>query len=183
MHETVARIVGHNLRGDRHPHDFYATPEACTRALLGVETFTGPVWEPCCGEGHIARVLVSGGHEVISTDLVNRGYGVTGSDALMERRTFANIVTNPPFRNALEFAEHFTDQADKVALLLKLNFLEGVKRREFFKRKPPVRVHVFSARQALMKNGNSYEGRGGMLALAWFVWESGSESAPRIGWI
>ena len=183
MDKTVGRIIGFNSRGDRQRDDYYATPASTTEALLRVEKFDGPIWEPCCGEGHISKVLTAQGHEVESTDLVDRGFGTPRVDALMESKTFPSIVTNPPYKNALEFAEIFTDQARKVALLLKLNFLEGIKRQEFFFRKPPVRVHVFSQRQALMKNGMSYDGRGGMMALAWFVWERGNTAPPRIGWL
>ena len=68
-----------------------------------------------------------------------------------------------------------------MALLLKLSFLEGVARRDFFKRYPPEKVWVFSQRQALMKNGEAYSG--GMLALAWFIWSKGNIESPTIGWI
>ena len=183
MDQTAARIIGFNPRGDRQKDDYYSTPAPTTQALLRVEKFIGQIWEPCCGEGHIAEVLIDAGHDVAASDLVDRGYGESGIDALFEYPAVSNIITNPPYKNALEFAEIFTDIAGKVALLLKLNFLEGVKRQEFFLRKPPVRVHVFSQRQALMKNGMSYNGRGGMMALAWFVWEHDNTDPPRIGWL
>jgi hypothetical protein len=59
--------------------------------------------------------------------------------------------------------------------------LEGVAREEFFQRHPPVRVWVFSRRLSLLKDGQSY--KGGMMCLAWFVWETGSTKPPQIGWI
>ena len=118
---------------------------------------------------------------VHSTDLVDRGYGKSRIDALMEFGKVKTIITNPPYKNALEFAEHFTHQAEKVALLLKLNFLEGKARKEFFMRKPPKKVYVFSQRQSLMKNGQKY--KGGMMAVAWFVWEKNSKTPPNIFWL
>ena len=100
----------------------------------------------------------------------------------METQKHDNIITNPPFKNALEFAEKAVELArHKVALLLKLSFLEGVARRDFFRRYPPEKVWVFSQRQALMKNGEAYSG--GMLALAWFIWSKGNIESPTIGWI
>jgi hypothetical protein len=80
---------------NREKDDYYITaPEK----LLSVEKFDGPVWEPCCGEGHISRVLLDAGYDVVSTDLVDRGYGEPRVDFLLEWRTLApNIVTNPPF--------------------------------------------------------------------------------------
>lgn len=180
--ERHHRIIGYNSRGDRQKDDYYATPPESTRALLNVESFDGHVWEPCCGEGHISRELKRAGYTVESSDLIDRGFGTSGVDFLMEYNKRDNIVTNPPYKNALDFVAHATSLAEhKVAMLLKLNFLEGKARKEFFSHQPPKRVHVFSQRQSLMKNGLSY--RGGMMALAWFVWESGHDSAPVVSWI
>jgi hypothetical protein len=66
-------------------------------------------------------------------------------------------------------------------MLLKLTFLEGQERKEFFKEYPPIRVHVFSKRLSLMKNGESYDG--GMMALAWFVWEKNNKTTTTINWL
>ena len=174
------KIVG--FGNDREKNDFYATPEESTESLLRVTTFRGNIYEPCCGQGHISKVLIKNGYNVFSSDLVDRGYGTPRIDFLMETKKHDNIITNPPFKNALEFAEKAVELARyKVALLLKLSFLEGVARRDFFKRYPPEKVWVFSQRQALMKNGEAYSG--GMLALGWFVWSKGNIESPTIGWI
>jgi hypothetical protein len=37
--------------------DCYETPAAAVRALLEVESFDGPIWQPACGPGAIVRVL------------------------------------------------------------------------------------------------------------------------------
>ena len=174
------QIVGYSA--NREKNDFYATPEESTEKLLRVVTFRGRIYEPCCGQGHISEVLVKHGYEVFSSDLVDRGYGTPRVDFLMETQKYDNIVTNPPFKNALEFAERALELSRyKVALLLKLSFLEGVARRNFFKRYPPEKVWVFSQRQALMKNGEPHSG--GMLALAWFVWSKGNIESPTVGWV
>ncbi|MDX2159134.1 MAG: hypothetical protein SFW09_21730 [Hyphomicrobiaceae bacterium] len=47
-----------------------STPPEATRALLSVERFDGPIWEPACGLGHISNVLTEAGNEVVSTDLI-----------------------------------------------------------------------------------------------------------------
>tara|TARA_R100000388_G_C7202050_1_gene139066 strand:+ start:42 stop:581 length:540 start_codon:yes stop_codon:yes gene_type:complete len=174
------QIVG--FSANREKNDFYATPEESTEKLLRVVTFRGRIYEPCCGQGHISEVLIKHGYEVFSSDLVDRGYGTPRVDFLMETQKHDNIVTNPPFKNALEFAERALELSrNKVALLLKLSFLEGVARRNFFKRYPPEKVWVFSQRQALMKNGEPHSG--GMLALAWFIWRKGNIESPTIGWV
>lgn len=43
--------------------------------LLQMEAFAPVIWEPACGEGHISKVLAAHGYEVISTDLIYRGFG------------------------------------------------------------------------------------------------------------
>ena len=55
------------------------------------------IWEPACGDGAMSRILEAAGHTVISTDLVDRGYGRGGHDFLADHETMADhIVTNPP---------------------------------------------------------------------------------------
>ena len=181
--ETAMLTHGFNKRGDRQKDDFYATPPEATQKLLDVEKFDGKIYEPCCGQGHISKVLNDNGYDVESTDLVDRGYGQSHIDFLMETTVRDNIITNPPYGKLLiQFLNHTQLIADKkICLLLKLQALEGVARGEFYKTCPPVRVHVFSKRVSLMKNGDSYDG--GMMALAWFVWEKGNKHNPVVSWL
>ena len=82
----------------RVPHDFYPTPPEAVRALLSVETFEGSIWEPACGDGAISKVLLAAGYNVVSTDLIDRGYGIGGRDFLKSDRPLAkHIITNPPY--------------------------------------------------------------------------------------
>lgn len=173
---------GVNNETTRQKDDYYATPEWATFALLNAEKFTGPIWEPCCGAGHISKVLARQGYEVESSDLVDRGFGIPRVDALMELKNYPSIVTNPPYKLALEMAEHFTELGDKVALLLKLAFLEGENRHRFFQRNPPIKILVFRKRVSFLKNGIPSE-KDGFMAFAWFVWERGNTAPPRIGWL
>jgi hypothetical protein len=63
-----------------------------------VETFEGSIWEPACGDGAISKVLEAAGYTVISTDLVDRGYGHGGHDFLKSETPLGrNIITNPPY--------------------------------------------------------------------------------------
>jgi len=71
---------------------------------------------------------------------------------------------------------------NKTALLLKLSFLEGVARKQFFLENPPIRVWVFSKRMNLMKDGQQYK-NGGMMALAWFIWETNYQGETTVGWL
>jgi hypothetical protein len=171
---------------NRETHDFYPTWPAATRALLAVEDFRGAIWEPACGDGAISRELESAGYEVISTDLIDRGYGEGGRDFLMEWGALApNIFTNPPFRWAMEFIERaLMLTTGKVVMFLRLAFLEGVERGRWFASVPLARVWVMSRRVPISRGRMAGEGdEHGVIAFAWFVFEHGHVGPPTIGFL
>lgn len=180
----LRRMVGDDHANERHADDFYPTPPEATEALLTKETFAGPVWEPACGDGAISKVLQERGLLVLSTDLVDRGYGEPRVDFLMERAALApNIITNPPFKLFVPFVERAVALATgKVAMLARITVLEGKARKAFYHKHPPSRVWVFSERLTFHRGGITTRG-GGMLAFAWFVWEHGYSGKPELGWI
>jgi hypothetical protein len=168
---------------DREPDDFYPTPPCATEALLAVERFEGAIWEPACGTGDMSRVLAAAGYEVISTDLIDRGFGQGGRDFLCEWTPLApNIVTNPPFKWAIQFVERSLQlTTGKVALFLRLAFLEGQERGRWFPTTPLARVWIMSRRVPVMKGRLLEAGeKGGVLAFAWFVWEHGHVGSPEL---
>ena len=172
--------------GEREPNDYYATEPNAVELLLEQETFTPYVWEPACGEGHISKVLEAHGYKVLSTDLIDRGYGEGGVDFLSIKIAdiSRDIITNPPYKYAKEFVEHaleISSESTKVAMFLKLTFLEGQSRRELFAKNPPKTVYVSSARLQCGKNG-VFEGSSAT-AYAWFVWEKGYHGRTVIKWI
>ena len=171
----------------RERDDFYRTPEAATRALLGVEALGPLVWEPACGDGAICRVLETAGIRCVATDLVDRGYGEARRDFLMERDLLAPvIVTNPPFKLADEFALHALSLGvRKLCLFLRLAFLEGRARHDrLWAVHPPARVWVFSRRLTLWRGDDpNPQDKGGTIAFAWFVWDREVGGPPRLGWL
>jgi hypothetical protein len=170
---------------ERQRDDFYPTPPEATEMLLATEKFTGPIWEPACGDGAMSRVFEAAGYPVISSDLVDRGYGETRIDFLMEQELRApNIVTNPPFKLAVPFVRHSLSLgAIKVAMLLKIAFLEGVERAALFRASPLARVHVFSKRVTFRNASRGEVNGSGMMAFAWFVWDREHSGAPQLGWL
>lgn len=167
----------------RPEHDFYPTPPEATEALLAVEKFEGTIWEPACGDGAISKVLIQHGHEVISTDLIDRGYGTSPHDFLTSTRTAANIITNPPFKLAEQFTEHAMQATTgKVAMLCKLQWLEGGKRKTMFERLPLKKVYVFSKRLSMTRNGIPMK-NSGMIAFAWYVFQHRYDGQPQLGWL
>lgn len=171
---------------NRDEHDFYPTHPGATRSLLTVERFDGRIWEPACGAGDMSRVLEGSGYDVISTDLIDRGYGEGGRDFLMEWTPLApNIVTNPPFRWAIEFTDRALQlTTGKVALFLRLAFLEGVERGKWFKQVPLARVWVMSRRVPMQRGKLQEVGDGhSVIAFAWFIFEHGHHGPPALGFL
>lgn len=170
---------------ERETHDYYATEPSTIDALLTVQSFHGPIWECACGEGHLSKRLLELGKEVVSTDLIDRGYGEGGVDFLATTTTRApNILTNPPYKYAQEFVEKAMGLATgKVAMFLKLTFLEGQKRRKMFEKYPPKYVYVFSQRKKCAINGKFEDTGSSAAAYAWFVWQPGYTGKTEVQWI
>lgn len=134
-------------RGDA---DYYATEPAATDWLCKLERFKSPILEPSCGEGHISKQLIANGYEVVSRDLVDRGYGEVADFLFFNNEQWdGDIVTNPPYAAAQKFVEQALNMVrpgGKVAMFLKLTFLEGKSRWELFKAAPPPFVYGSVAR-------------------------------------
>ena len=98
--------------------------------------YGGVILEPSCGEGHISEVLKAHGYDVVSRDLIDRGYGEVADFLSIDNLKWdGDIVTNPPYRYALDFVEkalQIIPEGRKVAMFLKLTFLEGKGRRHLF---------------------------------------------------
>ena len=182
---------GTSIAGRRHDDgiDYYQTPEWATWGLLKHETLDGLVWEPCAGGGAMSRVLENAGLTVVSSDLRtdDNVYGLGGIDFLDLHDSpydADHIVTNPPYKYASEVVYEALDQArHKVALLLKLTFLESSKRKTLFDRTPLRTVYVFRNRITMHPEGTERPENSGTITYAWFVWEHGYEDKPQIDWI
>lgn len=183
---TQATHATNQRNHDAEKHDYYATDPRAVELLLEQETFFGPVWEPACGEGHISEALRANGLQVYSSDLIDRGYGCSGVDFMQYRGCGlrCDIITNPPYKYAREFVEKALSviaPGRKVAMFLKLTFLEGQGRRELFKYNPPAAVYVSSARLECGKNGK-FTGSSAV-AYCWIVWRKGYQGPTYLKWI
>ena len=188
---NIFKTLGANNHsdGERQRHDYYATEPKAMELLLAEEEFSNVIWECACGEGHLSKVLEQNGFEVISTDLIYRGYGDPEPMNFLEEsfEDFeGDIITNPPYKYALEFVQKALDSVKpgrKVAMFLKLQFLEGKARKKFFKENPPKVVYVSSSRLSCAKNGDFDKYKSGAVAYAWFVWEKGFKGDTIVRWI
>ena len=163
--------------------DFYETPPEATRALLRHEFISKMdwIWEPACGKGAISEVLRANGYEVVSTDLVDRGYGQTGVDFLMETAAperVRTIVTNPPFKLADQFVRHGLTLVPRVIMLLRLAYLEGAGRADIHSKM----VRVWLGRERLpFMHREGYDGpkhSNSGAPFAWFVFDRDPGHGP-----
>lgn len=171
---------------ERQKEDYYATEPAATQFLVGLEQFDNNILEPSCGEGHISKELEKEGYNVTSRDLVDRGYGEVADFLDTNNKSwFGDIITNPPYKYAKEFVQKalsIIPDGHKVAMFLKLTFLEGQGRRLLFKDNPPCRVWVSSARLKCAKNGDFDSMDGSATAYAWYIWEKGFKGDTIVKW-
>lgn len=180
---------------DRAEYDFYATHPRAVEMLLELEQFSENVWEPCAGNNMITNVLIKHGHKVRNSDIVDRTGDIEIFDFLQEPQDDTqdcDIITNPPYKYAKEFVENsmrWVKNGHKVAMFLKLTFLEGKKRRELFEKYPPKYVYVSSSRLECLKNGDMVDkngkemtGIGGAVCYCWYIWEKGFTGEPTIRW-
>ncbi len=178
-------IVGASRKnGARELNDFYPTPPFVVNELLKREEFNGNIWECACGEGDISKVLEFNNYDVISSDLIDRGYG-DQLDFLESNITVDNIITNPPFKLALDFVLKSKKLGrKKIAMFLKTVWLESESRYEMFQDKefPLKTVYQFSKRVTLYKEGIKMK-NSGMISYAWFVWDRDYVGKPYIEWI
>jgi hypothetical protein len=174
---------------ERETNDYYATEPKAAHLLMDVETFSPLVWECACGEGHLAREFEAAGYHVYASDLINRGYGSQQDflTSVAPPLPGFDIITNPPYSKAAEFVDHAMDIIDpghKVAMFLKIQFLEGKSRRELFTRWPPKTVYVSSARLVCAKNGDFEKyAKSTAICYAWYVWEKGYTGETVLRWI
>lgn len=167
--------------------DFFCTPPWATRALCEhVFPRIGPppgwlkhnsVWEPACGEGHMAEVLSDYFETVYATDVFDYGHPkatilnfLGGSDIIDPLPDW--IITNPPFGDkTIPFILRAIELARVgVAMFLRLQILETIERYEqIFKPHPPALVAFFAERVNLCRGRWDPDG-GTATAYCWLVW-------------
>lgn len=151
-----------------------------------MEKFEGLIWEPACGNGAISQILIDAGHEVLSTDLNDWSYGLSGQDFLVSTSApVANIVTNPPYNISRPFIYHALSLFEKkLCLLLPLANLARATLRDAFSHPSFARVWIFSPRLAPGTFDKTGRASTGVFDVAWMVWDQAKTSGnPTIDWL
>ena len=171
---------------EREINDFYTTDPEAINKLFKVEEFDNNIWECACGDGELSKRMIELGKNVISTDLIDRGYGLGEQDFLKATEKFdGDIITNPPYKYITEFILKAIELSkNKVAMFCKLTTLESQNRfNRIYKEHPPKVVYVFSKRISCYKNNDKDKYKSSAVCYAWFIWEKGFNGEPTIRWI
>ena len=175
---------------EREMNDYYATDPKAIRRLLKMKPLPHVIYECACGEGNLSEELKKHGHEVISTDLIPRGYGTGGVDFLKVNHLKENcacILTNPPYKFTLEFIEHSLEllpEGGEAIFLLNVNNLAGKARYErLYSRGSLKEVFLFPDRIACAKNGDFASVSSSAVNYAWFVFAKGYSGSTKLYWI
>lgn len=183
-------------KNERQEHDYYAThPQAVRDFLIALDRddveLNKYIWECACGKGHMAEVFKDNSYQVYATDLIDRGYGITGVDFLTTY-DYPNgydgydIFTNPPFKLAEEFAyrgNQIIQKGCKFGLFVKIQFLESKSRKKLFEKYPPKYIYVYSERQQCSMNGDFENLKAKTQAYIWVIWEKGFKGETITRWI
>ena len=165
----------------RDDADFCPTPPWGTRAFL--EIILGgraalkrqSVWEPACGQGHMARPLAEYFRTVYASDKYRYGWGdivdFLDPAARFAKFAFDWIVSNPPFAGReIEFILRALKLARNVAMLVRVQVLEGVDRfARLFWQTPPNMVVTYAERLPIVTGRVDPNGNKPMM-FAWLVW-------------
>ena len=93
------------------------------------------------------------------------------------------VITNPPYKLAVEFAEKALEEVPYLALLLRTNFLESTSRLSFFRKHQPARIWISSRRLPMMhRHGWQGPRAPSNTCFAWFIWDRISEQKRVIDW-
>ena len=191
---SVFKTLGASNHTDknRESNDFYATSPEAIDALKKKVDLPYTILEPACGTGCLSERLKELGHNVLSYDLVDRGYGEVQNffEMLSIPDDCKCILTNPPYKYATEFVLHALELVPVgglVCMFLKTTFLEGKQRyNRLFKITPPIKVLQFSERILCAKNAEFDYMRahgGSAVSYAWYIWRKGYKGQTIIDWI
>ena len=193
-----SNIAGGNPANGRVYRDFYTTnPEAVRKIIDAHYNGTlpsGEYLEPCVATGNIAEVIKSMGHPVTCVDIEDYGYPdtiVTDFITWDTNKRFRGVITNPPFMLAEKFIRKslsLLEPDGEAAFFLKIQFLEGEKRRKLFEELPPRYVYVNTKRVPTWAENKSLDPKTGKpwattMCSAWYVWQKGWHGEPVVRWI
>ena len=144
---------------------YFTIEEWCTEAIMETvykNTTRSTVWEPACGERHMANVIERYGFPVVCSDISERGYEDFVSDFTKEEKVYGDhIITNPPYEKKIceKFVRHAVKMIEdkkiqSVSMLLRNEWDCAKGRKDLFADNP-----YFSHKVVLLKRPRWFEKR------------------------
>jgi len=168
----------HSPPSDRNEGDAYYTPPEVTRALLDRWDVPPLVGEPCAGDNWITRVLEGPRRQVITADIRDDApVNYPGVDILTLHpcnshpfRCVEAIVSNPPYSLAAPIVRKALELCPRVAMFLRLSFLEGCEDKPESKR---LDLLGRLSRVIVLPRVSFIQGKSGTdsSTCAWFIWD------------
>jgi hypothetical protein len=117
---------------DRDDADWYVEPDWTVDLLLDALPHIDALHDPCCGWGTIVACARKRGIHATGADITDRACGLYDErDFLTDERIHANIITNPPYRRAVQIIEHglrHVRPGGGVAVFVPIGFLSSQRR-------------------------------------------------------
>lgn len=177
--------ASNHATGERAQYDLYCTHPKAVEGLLKLEQFSHQIWEPCDGLGHISDTLAKNGYDVRRSGIITRNRDIEQLDFLAYNGAEwqGDIITNPPYSCATDMVRKALSVVSgrrKVAMWLRILFLESKHRQELFRELPPKRIWVSSSRIPCSDREGNF--RGSAQGYAWYIWEKGYKGETKIDW-
>lgn len=166
-----------NRSNVRHPDDFYRTPKWCTELLMDYLSLPkeARILDIAAGDGAILDVFKEKGHHTYGIEINEQRCVDANENHIMELGDYLEtsrfekyvVVTNPPYKLAMEFMSKAVKENEIVCSLLRLPWLASSKRKEWLKKNTPT-VAVLSKRPSFTGNGTD------ATDYAWMIWNGES---------
>lgn len=188
MSHNVYSTLGasnHSAR-ERQNQDLYCTHPDAVHALMKLEQFSPRIWEPCDGLGHISDTLKQYGYIARRSDLFTRGRDIEQLDFLNQDELWeGDIITNPPYSCATAFVRKAIEtvaDGHKVAMWLRILYLESLERNRLFSSLPPEVIYISSKRIPCAMNGDFKHFSQSAQGYMWVIWRKGYKGKTVIKW-
>ena len=164
--------------------EWYVEPEWVSARLFQEETFSGNIYDPCCGMGRIVVSALKSGYSAYGSDIVNRGWDAVPRDFLQQSAQHDNIVTNPPFDKIRAVTEHALRLARrKVAVIMPTARLNAAR---WLIGSNLETVWLLTPRPSMPPGHHIQAGGkvgGGKSDYCWLVFSKGYDDLPALCWL
>lgn len=178
-----------NRGRERNDRDFYETPQDCILNFLShYKLKNGIILDPGSGSGAFPKAIRKVGYtnQIDACDIDDMVLSIEEADNkhlvnFMDFNSdyaYNTIIGNPPYNLAEEFIRksfELVDSTDfEIIFLLRLNFLESIKRHDFWQEFPVNQLYVLSKRPSFTGKGTD------ATSYAYFVFRNSGQQSIHV---